>query len=54
MSLRVQDQLGQYGKILKKRGEGVKRGGREGRREKKKKERKIESTTKGAGSYFLT
>lgn len=49
MNLRVQDQLGQYGKILRKRW-GVKKGGRkEGRKGKKKenKETKIESTTKG-------
>lgn len=49
LHLRVQDKLGQYGKIPRKRW-GVKKGGRkEGRKGKKKenKETKIESTTKG-------
>lgn len=49
LSLRVQDQLDQYGKILKRKGEWRKERGKGGGREKKKENReaKIESTTKG-------
>lgn len=55
LHLRVQDQLGQYGKILRKRW-GVKKGGKKGagrEKRKKTKKRRLSRQQRGAGGCFL-
>lgn len=58
LNLSVQDQLGQYGKILRKRGGSKERReqrGEEGKKERKQtKKQRLSQQQRGAGSCFLT